>query len=141
MGKSSFGLGYKNTIFIHFTRYCCLTANEGQNVDSLIFTGKTSSTSFLSQLFPLTQQPLRSLTDPTLKLQLTGYLLAVTAGCNTAWVSGLSLMAMPPREQTLRLKKITTSLFINLFGLFSSSRYSLALLGLKGDQTSFVSET
>jgi len=134
MGKSFLGLGYKNRLFTPSTRYCCLNANEGQNVDSLIFTGKTSSTSFLSRLFPLTQQHLRSLTDPTLKLKKTGYLLVISAGFNTAWVSGLSLMAMPPREQTLSLQKINTRLFFNLHIVFSSSRYSLALLGLKGDQ-------
>lgn len=134
MGKSSFGLGYKNTIFTHSTRYCCLNANEGQNVDSLIFTGNTSSTSFLSRLFSLTQQHLRSLTDPTLKLKLTGYLTGLSAGLNIVRVSGLSLMAMPPREQTLSLKKVNERWFFNLFILFSSSRYSLALLGLKGDQ-------
>lgn len=134
MGKSFFGLGYKNTLFTPFTRYCCLTDNEGQNFDSLIFTGKASSTSFLSRPFSLTQQHLRSLTDPTLKLKPTGYLLATSAGLNTVGVSGLSLMAMPPREQTLRLKKIYVRLFFMLRIVFSSSRYSLALLGLKGDQ-------
>jgi hypothetical protein len=61
-------------------------------------------------------------------------LAGIKTGLNTAWVSGLSLMAMPPREQTKCLKKINERLLFNLFVLFSSSRYSLASLGLKGDQ-------
>lgn len=134
MRKSYFGLSNKKT-YLHLSTRChCLTANEGQDFDSLILTDQTFSTSLLFRHFSTTQQCLRSLTDPTLTLQPTGYLSGRLTGSIASKVSGLSLMAMPPREQTICLKKIAGRSFINHPTLFSSSRYSLAQLGLKGDQ-------
>jgi len=138
MRKSYFGLSFKKTYLHLLTRCHCLKANEGQNIDSLLFTDKTASTPLLFRDFLTTQQRLRSLTDPTLTLQPTGYFSGRLTGSIAYKVSGLSLMAMPPREQTLCLKKIAGRLLINHQSnhptLFSSSRYSLAQLGLKGDQ-------
>jgi hypothetical protein len=125
MVKSRFGLGCKNKASTNTT--CCpdLSADEGQAADSLLSTRYSSS--FFS--FSTTAQLPCSLTDLKLSLNAAYFSCGFSTGLLTVKVSGLSLMAMPPREN-----KWSSRLFINLMSLFSSSRYSSAHLGLKGDQ-------
>lgn len=133
MVKSMFGLVNENNMLHCLTRCCRLNANEGKTTVSPILTSSFSvySCRFLQQSSSTPPQPC-SLNDPSIvdknDVNITGFY----PGYLILWVSGLSLLttlAMPPREQ-----KTTRRLLSNRFGLFSSSRYSLALLGLKGDQ-------
>lgn len=133
MVKSMFGLVIENNMFYSFTRCCRLNANEGKGTDSPILTPSFSvySYRFLQKTSSTQLQPC-SLTDPSSvdrnDVNITGFY----PGYFILWFSGLSLLTtltMPPREQ-----KTTRRLLSSPRGLFSSSRYSLALLGLKGDQ-------
>lgn len=133
MIKSMFGLVNENNMLHCLTRCYRLNANEGKATVSPILTSSFAvySCRFLQQSSSTQPQPC-SLNDPSIvdknDVNITGFY----SGYLILWVSGLSLLttlAMPPREQ-----KTTRRLLSNRFGLFSSSRYSLALLGLKGDQ-------
>jgi len=133
MAKSMFGLLIENNTLLSFTRCCRLNANEGQASDSLIFQPLLSAFSCrLLQKISSTQPQPCSLTDPVNVYQNDVNITGFYSGIFIVWVSGLSLLTlltMPPREQ-----KTTKRLSVNPFGFFSSSRYSLAPLGLKGDQ-------
>jgi len=138
MVKSMFGLVIENNRLHSFTRCCRVKANEGKASDSSLFNVLFSAFSYRSSLkFSSTQQQLCSLTDSlSLKTESTFNTSANSTGSYSGKfivrVSGLSLstiLTMPPRE-----KKTAERLLFNHSGLFSSSRYSLASLGLKGDQ-------
>ncbi|KAB7896954.1 hypothetical protein GA565_13700 [Rouxiella sp. S1S-2] len=125
MVKSMFGLGCKNNALSPTTRCPDLSADEGQNIDSLL------SIRVLFNLISVskTSHRPRSLTDLTLSLNEPNSSIGFFTGLLTVMVSGLSFMTMPPRE-----KKWRSRLVINRLHFISSSRYSLAQLGLKGDQ-------
>ncbi len=129
MVKSMFGLLIENNTLLSFTR-CCLNANGGKASDSLLFQDLLSGFSYrFSQKISSTQPQPCCLTDRLFvgenDVNITGFY----SGRFIVWVSGLSLLTMPPREQ-----KTTQRVSVNSFRFFSSSRYSLAPLGLKGDQ-------
>lgn len=130
MVKSMFGLVIENNRLHSFTRCCRLKANEGKASDSPIFTQPFSVYSYrFLQMFSSTLQQPCSLTDLLITAKTHAKSIGYYSGNFIVWVSGLSLLTMPPCEQ-----KAAKRLLPNRFGLFSSSRYSLALLGLKGDQ-------
>ena len=135
MVKSLFGLVRVNNRLHSFTRCCRVTANEGKASDSLLFRHAFSAYSYLSSLmFLSTQQQPCSLTDSSSpksgRLFHTGAnSIGFNSGNFIVRVSGLSLLTMPLRE-----KKTARRLFLNQWDRFSSSRYSLASIGLKGDQ-------
>ncbi|PKE30910.1 hypothetical protein CWS43_09510 [Rahnella sp. AA] len=130
MVKSMFGLVIENNKLYSFTRCCRLKANEGKASDSPIL---SQIFSVFSCRFPLmfssTKQQPCSLTDSFTFVKTHAKRTGSYSGNSIVRVSGLSLLTMPPCEQ-----KTAKRLLRNHFGLFSSSRYSLALLGLKGDQ-------
>lgn len=126
MVKSMFGLGGKNNASTFSTRCPDLSAGEGQTSDSLLFNDASFKLCSLSK----TSQRPRSLTDLTLSLNEPNSSIGFFTGLLTVMVSGLSNTTMPPRENKWR-----TRLINNRHSLFTSSRYSLAQLGLKGDQT------
>ena len=141
MVKSLFGLVNENNRLHTFTRCCRINANEGKASDTLLFTTSFSVYSYLfTKTSPSTQQPC-SLTDSS--SPKSGRLLNTSAKCTgfnsgnfIVRGSGLSFstliserVTMPPRE-----KKTAGRLFYYHSGRFSSSRYSLASIGLKGDQ-------
>ena len=133
MVKSLFGLLTENNMLHAFTRCRRLNANEDKASDSLLYPLLLSAfpCRFL-QHFSSTQPLPSSLTDPLTVDENDVNIIGFYSGNFIIWVSGLSLLtilAMPPREQ-----KTAKKLPVNLFGFFSSSRYSLASLGLKGDQ-------
>ena len=130
MVKSLFGLVIENNTSHSFTRCCCLKANEGKASYSPIFNKILSALSCsFPMMFSSTGQQPCSLTDPSHCVKTHAKSIGFSSGNFIVRVSGLSLLTMPPCEQ-----KTARRLFHNHFGLFSSSRYSLALLGLKGDQ-------
>ncbi|WP_071988418.1 hypothetical protein [Serratia sp. M24T3] len=126
MVKSMFGLGCKNNASSFSTRCPDLSAGEGQTSDSLLSTDVSFKFFSLSK----TSQRPRSLTDLKLSLNEPNSSIGFFTGLLTVMVSGLSISTMPPRENKWRNR-----LFDNPGTLFTSSRYSLAQLGLKGDQT------
>ncbi|MFU2317641.1 hypothetical protein [Rahnella sp. PCH160] len=138
MVKSMFGLLIENNMLHPLTRCCRVKANEGKASDSPLLTQIFSAYSyrFLLKLSSTLQQPC-SLTDSFIPFKKTAKRNGFYSGNFTVRVSGLSLstglfstdMTMPPCEQ-----KAAKRLSLNRFGLFSSSRYSMAVLGLKGDQ-------
>ncbi|MBV6817241.1 hypothetical protein KWG64_04705 [Rahnella sp. PD12R] len=144
MVKSMFGLLIENNMLHPLTRCCRVKANEGKASDSPILTKTLSvySYRFLEKLSSTHHQPC-SLTDSFIPFKTTAKRIGFYSGNFTVRVSGLSLsrillslrvllsvdMTMPPCEQ-----KAAKRLSLNRFGLFSSSRYSMAVLGLKGDQ-------
>jgi|SRR5471030_2977321 len=106
MRKSILGLGTKKIILPLITRGHCLKAREGQDVDSLIFTANASSTPYIFSFLSTTLQHLRSLTDLTLNLKLTGSLFGSDPGSIPLMVSALPLFIGPSwskRRPTLHL--------------------------------------
>jgi len=140
MVKSLFGLVNENNRLHTFTRCCRINANEGKASDTLLFTTSFSVYSYLfTKTSPSTQQPC-SLTDSS--SPKSGRLLNTSAKCTgfnsgnfIVRVSGLSLLTFSSLlTMPLREKKTARRLFLNQWDRFSSSRYSLASIGLKGDQ-------
>ena len=141
MAKSLFGLVRVNNRLHSFTRCCRVTANEGKASDSLLFRHAFSAYSYLSSLmFSSTQQQPCSLTDSSSpksgRLFHTGAnSIGFNSGNFIVRVSGLSLLTFSSLlTMPLREKKTARRLFLNQWDRFSSSRYSLASIGLKGDQ-------
>ncbi|MFO6297931.1 hypothetical protein [Rahnella selenatireducens] len=150
MVKSMFGLLIENNMLHPLTRCCRVKANEGKISDSPILTQIFSAYSYriLEKLSSTHHQPC-SLTDSFIPFKTISKRIGFYSGNFTVRVSGLSLpgillltkavfslrvffsadMTMPPCEQ-----KAANRLSLNRLGLFSSSRYSMAVLGLKGDQ-------
>ncbi|WAT02235.1 hypothetical protein [Rouxiella chamberiensis] len=137
MVKSMLGLGCKNKALMCLMRpsdflyqptiyRSNLSAARSRQKGSYIL---SSFTFKRFSLFIPSQQP-RSLTDLTHSLNQPDSVIGFFTGLLTVMVSGLSFMTMPPRE-----KKRAARLINNLSTLVSSLRYSLAQLGLKGDQT------
>ena len=140
MVKSLFGLVNENNRLHTFTRCCRLNANEGKASDTLLFTTSFSVYSYLfTKTSPSTQQ-LCSLTDSSSpksgRLFHTGAnSIGFNSGNFIVRVSGLSLLTFSSLlTMPLREKKTARRLFLNQWDRFSSSRYSLASIGLKGDQ-------
>jgi hypothetical protein len=121
-----YGRGYINNASSFSNRCPDLSAGEGQTSDSLLSTDVSTA---LFLLITTSLRP-RSLTDPTFSLNEPNTLFGFFTGLLTVMVSGLSLTTKPPREN-----KLSNGLQHNLGCLFTSSRYSLAPLGLQGDQT------
>lgn len=138
MVKSMFGLVMENNTLYSFTRCCRVNAHEGKASDSVLFRTPLSAcpSLFLLNFSSTLHQPC-SLTDPSSlksgrRLNTQAKSIGFYPDNVIVRVSGLSLlikMTMPPRE-----KKIASRFLNNQPGQFSSSRYSLASLGLKGDQ-------
>lgn len=130
MVKSRFGLGFENKDSLSITRCFSSKTNEDKASDPHFSTNSSYYSRITAPInLSLKLQQSRPLTDPISSLQYSGILTRKCSSISSFQISHLLLMVMPSCEQKIYSRASHLSVYP-----FSSSRYSLAQLGLKGDQ-------